>query len=1134
MSLEASCSDHLPIFMDLNPINTTSRHKRFRFENLWLRERDCVEVITNSWNSSSGCSIQQKISRCGADLFQWGGHLARDFRKRISDCKCLMARLRGRRDQGSVEAFVEARNRYNALLHSHEVFWKQRAKSLWLKEGDRNSRFFHATASARKRRNSIERLRNRQGIWCSNQEEIDGMIVDYFSTLFQTECCSSEEVLRCVEKNSTEDQNMMLLAPFSAVEVKDALFDMHSDKSPGSDGMNPAFYQKFWNIVGEDVVQACLNFINSCSFPVGLNDTSIILIPKKQQPETLADMRPIALCNVLYKIISKMLANRMRAVLASVVSEAQSAFSPGRAITDNIIISAEILHFLKRKRQGKHGCAALKIDMSKAYDRIEWKFLQAIMLRMGFAEKWVDLIMLCVSTAQYNVLRYGKEVGPIIPSRGLRQGDPLSPYLFILCAEGLSSLIRVNEKAGLIHGVKVARSAPMVSHLFFADDSFLFFRANQQEAVLMRDILASYSLASGQKVNFNKYSISFSANVLADVASQVCGVLAVNVTSDHGAYLGLPSCIGRNKRAVFQSIRDKVWQKLQVWNIRLLSRAGKEVLLKTVAQAMPNYVMNVYLLPLDLCKELEIMMNSFWWGGKRNGGGGINWMKWERMCKPKDFGGLGFKQIHIFNVAMLGKQVWKLLTSPTSFVAKVLKARYFPRSSILDANLGFNPSFIWRSIMAAKEVVLRGSRIQIGSGQQVLIGKDPWLPDLEDGFTTSELPEEILMAPVCSLMVADERRWDFDVVTDLFNTRDIDLILKIPLSVRRDRDMWHWLADPGGVFSVRSCYKLMTYDANTSALSFWRRLWKLEVPSKVKNFLWRAATNVLPTYDNLLRRRVQVLPLCVVCNTCNESIIHILVDCGFAKACWIASPIGYIGHISSFMEWLGIIFNRCSKEECELAAMVCWRIWVQRNDKVWNSRCGRVYQTLNSAGHLLHQWQYWRKQILFDDAFGSSLRHGAVCWERPHDGWFKCNVDAAVFSSQSKISFGCVVRNFEGNFLAAKCDCFAGSLGAREAEALGVREALSWLKCLHLPRVIIEVDCLQVFKALTENLSSPNGFGLIIEECRFLAQELGEVQFSFVRRSANVAAHRVARVGGSLSGPSEWSAVPPRWLLNNL
>ena len=378
-----------------------------------------------------------------------------------------------------VEEFTEAKNRYNALLHSHEVFWKQRAKSLWLKEGDMNSRFFHATASARKRKNSLARLRNSQGQWSSNQDEIDGMIVDFFSLLYETEGCSSEDVLACIESSISEDHNTMLLAPFSAREVKDALFEMHLDKSPGPDGMNSTFYKKFWHIVGKDVVHAALEFITNCTLPVGVNDTSIVLIPKNQQPETLADMRPIALCNVLYKIVSKMLTNRMKIVLPTVISNAQSAFIPGRAITDNIIISAEVMQFLKRKRQGKHGSAALKIDMSKAYDRIEWKFLQDVMLKMGFAGKWVELIMLCVSTVRYNVIRNGKEVGPIIPSRGLRQGDPLSPYLFILCAEGLSSLIRRQENVGLIHGVKVARGAPMVSHLFFADDAFLFFRANQ-------------------------------------------------------------------------------------------------------------------------------------------------------------------------------------------------------------------------------------------------------------------------------------------------------------------------------------------------------------------------------------------------------------------------------------------------------------------------------------------------------------------------------------------------------------------------------------------------------------------------------------------------------------------------------
>ena len=155
--------------------------------------------------------------------------------------------------------------------------------------------------------------------------------------------------------------------------------------------------------------------------------------------------------------------------------------------------------------------AALKIDMSKAYDRIEWDFFRSGKTR--FDDRWIELIMLCVTIVHYNVIREGTTVGPIVPSRGLRQEDPLSPYLFILCAEGLSSLLRKNERAGFIHGAKVARGAPMVSHLFFIDDWFLFFNANQREASLIKHMLAEYGAASGQVVNFNKSLVSFSANV---------------------------------------------------------------------------------------------------------------------------------------------------------------------------------------------------------------------------------------------------------------------------------------------------------------------------------------------------------------------------------------------------------------------------------------------------------------------------------------------------------------------------------------------------------------------------------------------------------------------------------------------
>ena len=193
---------------------------------------------------------------------------------------------------------------------------------------------------------------------------------------------------------------------------------------------------------------AILGFLNGGDLPVGFNDTSITLIPNLKNPQSITQYRPISLCPAPYKIGAKMITNRLKEVMDAVVGEEQSAFVPGRLITDNVVVAFESVHTMRRKMKGRNYTCAIKLDMHKAYDRVEWVFLKEIMLRLGFQESWVNFIMQCVSTVEYRVRFNSEETESFKPSRGLRQGDPLLPYLFLLCTEGLSALLSHAEESG--------------------------------------------------------------------------------------------------------------------------------------------------------------------------------------------------------------------------------------------------------------------------------------------------------------------------------------------------------------------------------------------------------------------------------------------------------------------------------------------------------------------------------------------------------------------------------------------------------------------------------------------------------------------------------------------------------------
>ena len=254
---------------------------------------------------------------------------------------------------------------------------------------------------------------------------------------------------------------------------------------------------------------------------------------------------------------------------------------------------------------------AWKLDMSKAYDRVEWNLWEATMLKMGFNARWVALIMSCINSASYSILVNGVPNGDIWPSRGIRQGDSLSPYLFLICSEALNCQLQQAARSKAIKGFSLCKNGPKISHLFFADDTLLFCRANKGDLDVIQGILVLYEKASGQKLNREKTTMFFSKATSEEKKLEIIEALGVSEVKEYEKYLGLPAVVGRNKKASLNFIKERVWNRLQGRKEKLLSQAGREVLLKAVVQAIPTFAMGCFKLPSGLLNDIEMMIRKF-------------------------------------------------------------------------------------------------------------------------------------------------------------------------------------------------------------------------------------------------------------------------------------------------------------------------------------------------------------------------------------------------------------------------------------------------------------------------------------------------------------------------------------------
>ncbi|MCH82487.1 RNA-directed DNA polymerase (Reverse transcriptase), partial [Trifolium medium] len=383
-----------------------------------------------------------------------------------------------------------------------------------------------------------------------------------------------------------------------------------------------------------------------------------------------------------------------------------------------------------------------------------------------------------------------------------------------------------------------------------------------------------------------------------------------------GKYLGLPSTIGRKKKAIFGYVRDRVWQKIQHWSGKHLSKARREVLIKSVAQAIPTYCMSTFLLPTTLGEEIQRMINSFWWGTNRRQGRGINWLSWDKLTMQKEFGGMGFRHLYGFNLAMLGKQ-------------------------------GHNPSFIWRSIYSSHVIVKGGLRWCIGDGTRINMWLDPWLRNAENPFTTSSIIQGHENMRVADLMRQGAiNSWDWDIIRAMMNERDQQEIARVTLTQGVVEDRMVWRFNNKGIYTVKSAYRYametLVDNEEYRAPGNWLDMWKLKIPQRVKIFLWRMLMGCLPTRVRLQSKGVDCSENCPHCENNFENEWHLFIGCHKAKLVWEGAGLwNMIENLTqnalSFNDLIFSVFKQQQQHVIIDTIMMLWCLWKRRNEKIWEN-----------------------------------------------------------------------------------------------------------------------------------------------------------------------------------------------------
>eukprot|EP00253_Pinus_taeda_P006750 PITA_06750 len=1141
-------------------VSSTPRNRPFRFEKFWLDHPNFQEMVKNWWS--------EPLEHSGSKMF--------NLQKKLKIHK------EGIAGNLSVEA-LEQEKVLSQQWHNHcaqeETLWKQKSRIQWLKEGEMNTKFFHRSALDHRSSNRILELKNDTGEILKNHNEISALLSDHFKSIAQEPHINRKEAIKelteAIPKIITADQNWSLCRKISLEETEETIKNMPNDKAPGPDGFTINFYKACWNTVKQDVWEAVEDSIRSGTILKSLNSTFIALIPKTEEAKTPDKFRPIALCNVIYKIISKVIANRLKMILPGIISEEQSGYVEGRQIFDNILLAQEMIHSLhSRKVVGM----LTQLDLSKSYDKVSWEYLEAVLKAFGLCSTWIKWIMALVRSPRHSILVNGAPADPFAPTRGIRQGDPLSPFLFIILMEGLSRTIAKKKTEGKIQGLKPIRSLRATTHQQFVDDTMLHGTPTVKEAAAYREILDLFSLASGMEINFSKSTIFF-FNTHPAVQSHLARLLGFRISSLPSKYLGAPLTLKPSKKEHWEKILANLKKKCSHWTFRALNLAGRLVLTKAVLQAIPHYLLSLLPAPKGILQQIRIIQRSFLWSrnGERK-----KWalVAWNKLCMSKSRGGLNLIDPEVINRTCGAKLWWRWIDNPTLPWSKHWKEKYLPDCDTQDLiRLQETPdgSPIWNHARRNKNIIQDNSFWEIRNSRLALFWEDAWQqlpkfdsPELLNMKQAYQAQGKHTVNQYWHQQSTDDhwRDWinfnsentgDNNHTAQLFN----EGILKRKIRKTGEDDKLRWGLKGNGNFSLKEARNILEKDEQGEILPWSSKVWDNLLWPKIRTFLWLLMRNKTLTWDNLHKKGFVGPSRCPMCLEEPESMNHLSNTCEWASQLWhwmegvLSSSDRQLDSIhSTILNWRTDFSgtHRVNSIWKSIPGFLLWSIWKERNRRIFQDEFRNINFSKDSIITNIQQLiqtkcktnsnenptaldlRILRSFRLEGSDYNSGPQHSSPqpslreSWQCPPDGGLKLNFDGASRGNLGSVGIGGVIRNQKGDILHIYYRALGESTN-NEMEFAALEHGLRVAKSRNLHNLMVEGDSSLVIttvQKLQRGIKANKAIkhwrlAKVTESIALLLDGMQGLMFQAIQRRANKVADYLANCGVDSQG-SGWDS----------